>query len=265
MMKSSRRLALTLILGSAALVMALVALVFTMLPSSPVSVPVNKTIVTQPTLTGSYANAHSAIYAENQRSGTGRWQLDASAHLGSIQGYAGQVSALPGARVPLYISTVAPSSYQLDVYRIGWYQGTGGRLVASIKNLHSQAQGIWTADTGLNGCFSCVRDPQTHELETHWKVSYTLAIGTTWLSGVYLIKMTTVHHDEGYIILVVRAAHAGYAALVNLPVNTYQAYNLWGGYSLYLRGVDGSYDNRAVKVSFDRPYARGVGAADFLS
>ncbi len=77
--------------------------------------------------------------------------------------------------------------------------------------------------------------------------------------------MITAHQDEGYIILVVRAPHANTDALVNLPVNTYQAYNLWGGYSLYMRGQDNSYEYRAVKVSFDRPYSRGVGAADFLS
>ena len=35
------------------------------------------------------------------------------------------------------------------------------------------------------------------------------------------------------------------------PVNTWQAYNQWGGYSLY-HGPSG--DRRAWAVSFDRPY-----------
>jgi len=36
-------------------------------------------------------------------------------------------------------------------------------------------------------------------------------------------------------------------------VTTYQAYNRWGGYFLYM-GPNGSFDTRASKVSHDRPY-----------
>ncbi|HEX5415421.1 MAG TPA: N,N-dimethylformamidase beta subunit family domain-containing protein, partial [Chloroflexota bacterium] len=44
-------------------------------------------------------------------------------------------------------------------------------------------------------------------------------------------------------------------------VNTYEAYNNWGGYSLYSYNSSGG--NRAYKVSFDRPY-RADGSGDYF-
>ena len=44
------------------------------------------------------------------------------------------------------------------------------------------------------------------------------------------------------------------------PVTTWQAYNRWGGYSLYF-GPDG--DRRSWAVSFDRPYDGSTGANDY--
>ncbi len=52
-------------------------------------------------------------------------------------------------------------------------------------------------------------------------------------------------------------------------VTTWQAYNLWGSYSLYY-GPDATgrpaFANRARAVSFDRPYPQtwASGAADFV-
>ena len=213
-------------------------------------------------------SASSAVARENALPGTSQWQLDVGANTTFIQGYAGAVSAVAGDTVPLYISTAVPSTYALGVYRIGWYGGLGGRLLMQQTALHSLAQGIWTAHLGLLHCASCLRDPKTHLLEAHWQPAFLLPIGLDWPSGVYLIKLTAANHAESYIPLVIRADAAHTAALASLPVNTYQAYNLWGDDSLY--GHDDLmghiiYSQRAVKVSFDRPYDRSAGAGDFLS
>ena len=50
--------------------------------------------------------------------------------------------------------------------------------------------------------------------------------------------------------------------LVNADT-TWQAYNAWGGYSLY-HGPDGARADRSRAVTFDRPYDYGAGTADFL-
>jgi hypothetical protein len=209
-----------------------------------------------------------AIARENQQRGTTQWQLDVGANTTFIQGYAGMVSALAGQQVPLYISSQQPIGYQLDVYRIGWYGGAGGRLMFWVRDLHSLAQGTWNNYDGLIGCTTCTLDPTTRLRQLHWKLSYTLTVGANWLTGVYLIKMTAANHAEGFIPLVIRDDTTPTAVLANVPVNTYQAYNLWGGYSLY--GMDDLHgdvigDSRAYAVTFERPYDRSGGAADFLS
>jgi hypothetical protein len=215
----------------------------------------------------------SPIAQENALLGTTAWQIDPKANTTFIQGYAGTTTALPGASVALYVSSQAPTTFALDVYRIGWYQGKGGRLYLHQAGLHSLAQGIWVLDGGWTSpCATCTLDSATHLLETHWKVTTHLTIGADWLSGVYLIKLTAANHAESYIPLVVRApVSANLAAqapvLANIPFNTYQAYNFWGGYSLYGEDEDENiiYGTRAYKVSFSRPYVRSAGAGDFLA
>jgi hypothetical protein len=96
----------------------------------------------------------------------------------------------------------------------------------------------------------------------------------SWQSGVYLAKLTgqggTGAGKNSYIIFVVRDDASTSDFLVNIPVNTYQAYNNWGGKSLY--GFN-SIGGAAAKVSLNRPYAlqttavspKGVGAGEFIS
>ncbi len=214
-------------------------------------------------------DANSPIALENRQPGTTAWELDPGVSTTFIQGYAGMVSALPGQVVPLYISSVIPVDYSLSVYRIGWYNGLGGRLMFTVPHLHSQAQGVWLQKLGLIGCATCLVDPQTHLIDANWHVTYRLPIGADWISGVYLIKLSVGQFAESYIPLIVRDDTSRAAVLVNIPVNTYQAYNLWGGYSLYghagyIVSEEKSALNRANQVSFNRPYARSAGSADFL-
>jgi hypothetical protein len=62
--------------------------------------------------------------------------------------------------------------------------------------------------------------------------------------------------------LTVRDDASRAALVVQNAVTTWQAYNLWGGRSLYV-GPDGSLETRSRVVSFDRPYY-GNGAGEFL-
>ena len=62
---------------------------------------------------------------------------------------------------------------------------------------------------------------------------------------------------ESYIHFVVRDDDRRSALLFQTSVTTYQAYNEWGGMSLYSKPT-------AYEVSFNRPYQRGHGSGDFL-
>src|SRR5690242_10241233 len=48
-----------------------------------------------------------------------------------IRGYASATSINHGQSISFYISTAQPS-YNLDIYRIGWYGGAGSTLVSSV-------------------------------------------------------------------------------------------------------------------------------------
>jgi hypothetical protein len=46
----------------------------------------------------------------------------------AIEGFASQVSAVAGDTVTLFVNTTAPA-FHVEAYRMGYYQGIGGRLV----------------------------------------------------------------------------------------------------------------------------------------
>ncbi len=212
-------------------------------------------------------DAHSAIAMENQKSGTTAWELPSTIDSNFIQGYADQASVEPGQPLTLFVSTMKPATYNLDIYRMGWYHGTGGRLYYSAHGLPAQAQGYYLYPS-IHDCPTCVINPKTHRVEANWHPSFILPVGATWLSGVYLIKLTVGSTAGSYIVFVVRNDQSTSVVLANVPVNTYQAYNQWGGYSLYKAVTPlGSGPHavwRANEVSYDRPYLTGRGAGDFL-
>ena len=234
-------------------------------------------------LTVPYYNPDAPVSVENQLFGADTWQIDSGADTTFIQGYAGAASALPGQTVPLYISTKHKTAYDIAVYRMGWYRGLGARLMQSahIAASQDQTQGYWTPKTGLVGCTSCdnASTTATHLLDAHWQQSYALTIGRGWPSGMYLVKLTAADvspQGESYIPLVVRNDSSDADILVSLPFSTYQAYNAWGGYSLYGQVLSPSdipavvseqgktFDQRAQKVSFNRPYSEAAGTGGFL-
>jgi hypothetical protein len=179
-----------------------------------------------------------------------------------IEGYAETASLEPGEILKLHVSSASPS-FTVDVYRMGWYGGAGARLVLELR--------------GLPGARRAVPKPRPQDglIECDWPVSCRVPVGPDWVSGVYLARLTgSVDERQSFIPFVVRepdhapASRSRAPILVQCSVNTWQAYNNWGGKSLY---DFNSFGGRATRVSFDRPYvsspeaARGAGAGEFLS
>jgi hypothetical protein len=74
-----------------------------------------------------------------------------------------------------------------------------------------------------------------------------------WPSGCYscdLVEQTTGVRDVRACQWIVKNPRRSGAVLMRLGTNTYQAYNDWGGHSLYPNGDD---EIRGLMVSFDRP------------
>jgi hypothetical protein len=191
--------------------------------------------------------------AENARPGSAGWKLTDAANHGEIEGYADATSITPGQPVTLFVSTVAPT-FHVEVYRMGYYHGLGARLVQTSVELPGLRQAKPTFTPGIN------------MVEARWKASVVLATAT-WPEGDYLFKLVASTGPGSYVPLTVRSDVSSAPFVVINAVTTWQAYNSWGGYDLYtgLTGGGGTdYADRSREVSFDRPYALGDGAGDFL-
>ncbi len=90
------------------------------------------------------------IIRENALPGTTSWSIPKG--LGAtteIQAYASTTSVLPGHTITFYVSTQNDgTAYSIDIYRLGWYGGAGGRLMTSRIRQIGQAQGYYDSQTG---------------------------------------------------------------------------------------------------------------------
>jgi hypothetical protein len=199
---------------------------------------------------GEQSGGEDAIAAERGLPGTREWRITRPASAGELEGYADRVSVLPGEEVSLLVSTTS-TSFRVVAYRLGWYDGGTGREVWASDEIDGEEQQEPTVS------------PRTHTVVAPWEPS--LSVSTDgWAPGLYLFKLTSAEGTEFHIPLVVRSeSTSGRVALV-APVATWQAYNDWGGYSLYTGPDPGG--PRSWAVSFDRPYqSPGAGRVLFSS
>jgi hypothetical protein len=179
------------------------------------------------------------------------WRLGAVGPPEAVEGYADKVSVVPGEEFGLHVSTTAPG-FRVSAFRVGWYGGAQARLV-------------WRSPR-VPGRHRPRPDPvdmvvATRTVRAGWPRS--LSVPTDgWPEGAYLLRLDAENGCRRYVPMVVRSTSAAGRTLIMHAPATWQAYNKWGGYSLY-EGRDGSYAHRALAVSFDRPYD-GSGAEKFL-
>jgi hypothetical protein len=195
------------------------------------------------------------LIAENARPGTLDWVCNFVQPDHALEGYASQVSAVPGDDVALFVNTTA-QAVQVQAYRMGYYQGLGGRLIWQSDMVKAGPQ-----PAPVVGALGTVTCP--------WSETMMISITDQWLPGCYLLKLVGNGGQEQFVPLTVRDDASTAAFVLQNSVTTWQAYNLYGNYSLYYgpTGRGGSdFANRARVVSFDRPYPQtwASGAADFV-
>ena len=185
------------------------------------------------------------VIDENAERGTRAWRIKRSAPQ-DIQGFADRVSVDGGGSIGLYVHTTAPS-FRAIAFRLGFYGGDGGRRV-------------WTSDTVIGRTQpAAIVQPTTNTVVAPWSRSLSFTAGTRFVEGSYLIKLVASTGGASYVPLIVRNDASVADLVVQHQTTTWQAYNRWGGYSLYL-GPDDAFATRSRVVSFDRPYgARGAG------
>ncbi|MFP9190127.1 N,N-dimethylformamidase beta subunit family domain-containing protein [Natronosalvus vescus] len=197
------------------------------------------------------------LSSENDRDGDDGWKPRVSPserpehveHL--IEGYTGETSVLPGDSLEFYVRTDDDWTYRIDVYRLGWYDGDGGRLTTTIPS---------SGDSRGTDQPIPEPDPETGEVACDWDVTDVLEVPVDWLSGLYLARFVLTSGPEAgtsttHPFVVRPHPDRDPAVLVQLPLATAQAYNGWGGKSLYDHTSEGEPAN---VVSHDRPYVNEV-------
>ncbi|MFF2031538.1 N,N-dimethylformamidase beta subunit family domain-containing protein [Arthrobacter sp. NPDC058192] len=158
----------------------------------------------------------------------------------TLEGFLGQHASTPRRRhVDVYVNSTL-HSIRIKAYRIGHYNGEGQRLVWTSGPVPVRRQPPFTLQRG------------TRMVSCPWRV--TTSIDTSgWPEGLYYLVLTGGSGRDHMIPLVVESASVVGKAELVFNDCTMQAYNKWGGYSLYTGPQRGPSD-RSYKVSFDRPY-----------
>src|SRR5215467_12896046 len=179
--------------------------------------------------------------SENLLPGDPDWKIRRLGPPEAIVGYAGQASVLPGQPVTLYVSTTA-RSFTVSAFRMGWYRGDQARRVWRSPAVRGHRQRA----SRLIG--------ETNTAEADWGPSLTVPTDG-WPAGCYLLRLDALSGAQRYVPVTVRSARTAGKIVIKNGVETWQAYNTWGGYDLY-NGPGGSadYSNRSLAVSLDRPY-----------
>ena len=163
-----------------------------------------------------------------------------------IEGYAGQLSVAPGEEVTFHVSTGA-AKFDVEIVRLGAQKET----VWSRKDVPGQAHPV-PENASSGGC--------------QWPESFRVPVPKEWRSGYCEVTLRAADSGGKFVqrgrrtaesscFFVVRSAAPGRdtKVLLQLSANTYNAYNNWGGSSLY--AGNSSAKLQGVRVSFDRPPA----------
>lgn len=197
----------------------------------------------------------SLVAAENTAAGSRAWHPTEGALAvddvrRQIQGYASVTSVNLGEKIAFHLSTARPQNCRIEIFRIGYYGGTGGRLMITSPVRSGKPQPLPTPD------------PKTGRITCRWPASWRFQIPADWTSGLYVAVFVDAAGHRSATPFVVRDDAQRASLCIVLPFTTYQAYNMWPvdghtGRSLYHGQTAGKIDSpkRAVQVSFDRPYS----------
>ena len=158
-----------------------------------------------------------------------------------VEGYADRLSYCPGETVELHASS-SSKRFSIEIAR----EGAKREVVLKRAGIVGKEFPV-PADASSNGC--------------HWPTAIGFDLPHTWRSGYYSLTMQAEDVDptikvpasRSEAFFVVRPSEPGKQSpiLLQLSTNTYNAYNNWGGYSLY--AYNGRDKVQGRRVSFDRP------------
>ena len=155
-------------------------------------------------------------------------------------------SASTRARRSTSRSTPTSTDYRLDIYRLGYYGGArrpqGRHRPARRRRCRRPAGCLNDATTGLVDC-------------GNWAVSASWAVPADAVSGIYFAKLVREDGTGGasHIVFVVRDDDGTSDLLFQTSDTTWQAYNQYGGNSLYTGGAGRAAPTRSATTGRSPP------------
>ena len=160
-----------------------------------------------------------------------------------VEGYAGRVSHEAGDEVALHMSS-SSASCTVEIARLG-----------------ARREVVWTGEAPRLGDHLVPEDASSHGCR--WPVALRIPVPATWRSGYYHVTFRVRDGGGRYVrrggrsaesscFFVVRPREGeGSRILLPFATHTYNAYNNWGGFSLY--AYNGRGGNQGHRVSYLRP------------
>jgi hypothetical protein len=186
------------------------------------------------------------IVCENSKTGSPSsvWDISGAGD-STIQGFATDISVNQGGTVLFKINTNA-KAYTITIFRVGYYGGAGGRQIATVS------PSVPLPQTQP----ACKTDSTTFLYDCgNWAVSASWTVPSNATSGIYFARI--VRTDTGganHIVFIVRNDASHSDVLFQTADETWQAYNSYGGHSVYGQADTWDLPNRAYKVSYNRPF-----------
>jgi len=199
-----------------------------------------------PQATASCSAPANPIEAENCLPGSppSEWATCGGAGDSTLQGFATDISVNAGEKIFFKIDTQA-IAYKLDIYRMGYYQGDGARLITTI---HPSARLPQIQPACLTDAYAGLVDCG------NWAVSASWAVPSDALSGVYFAQVARADTSGASdIVFVVRNDASKSEILFQTSDETWQAHNDYGGSRLHGQSRSTEPSSRTYKVSYNRP------------
>jgi len=164
-----------------------------------------------------------------------------------IEGYATPLSVVQGDTVRLHVSSTESAS-QIRILA-SWNSG----VVATYPSVPTAAYAV---------------PESAYAYGAGWPVTLAIPVPGSWVSGIYYAELLPAGHplsDRRYCVFVVREDQPGSTSriLVQASSSTWNAYNWWGGKSLY---TSSSSDHiRSWFTSLERPSTIFLGKSDYAN
>ena len=190
------------------------------------------------------------ITTENALPGTDTWAAVGNYNITALAAYAGATSVNAGDPIPIAVQG-SGSSLSAVLYRMGYYADHGARQYATYSGIPITTHTPTCSRTAATGLVQCA-----------WN-TFSIPTDPTWISGIYLLRLDSNNGFRFFVYFTVRNDSYNADIVVSESSKTNQAYNRYGGESLYFSS-NNEGRVRAYKVSFDRPYTSGAGTGSFF-